>query len=361
MSDQSTRAPIRVIGVGFDHMHIGDQLRLARDHADAIVVGAIDSPDREAAPVLADLGLDVPVASPDDWDSLVDRVQPDVAFVCSTTAAHPEWVERLASRGVHTIVEKPMAFSLEEADAMVAAAEKAGVVLAVNWPLAWIPAHRTARRLVADGAIGTLEQVHFYDGNRGPLYHSHGKTALHPTTEDKERSWWYDPAAGGGSLRDYLGYGTTLATWFLDGELPTSITAVRFVPDGLRVDEQAIVIAQYSHGLSAFETRWGTHTDPWTLQPQPRCGFVLNGSRGSISSWDYDDGVTLHSDGTARRVELDPIPREDEDALSNLIAHLRTGRPLDGPMTTAVSRSGQLMVETALRSVESGRTERLDG
>ena len=47
--------------------------------------------------------------------------------------------------------------------------------------------------------------------------------------------------------------------------------------------------------LSKFETRWGTFTDPWTLQPQPKCGFVIVGSEGTISSYDYEEVIRVQT------------------------------------------------------------------
>ncbi len=344
----------RVVGVGFDHMHIGDQLALAFANPAAEVVGAFDASPARARTVLDDLGVDVPVFA--DLDELLEETVPEIAFVCSTTADHVKMVETLARHGVHMILEKPMADSNAAIEAMVAAARAAGVALTVNWPLAWVESHRTARRLVREGAIGRIEQVHFYDGNRGPLYHSHGKVELTPTVEAKAQSWWYQPESGGGSLRDYLGYGTTLGTWFRDGEMPSAVTAAWHIADGLKVDEQSVVIAHYADGLSVFETRWGTHTDPWTLQPDPRCGFVINGSEGSISSWDYDTEVTLHRGGAAERVPNDEIPAQERNALANLIAHLEDDRPLDGPMTAEISAAAQRITECAIQSARTGRT-----
>ena len=201
-----------------------------------------------------------------------------------------------------------------------------------------------------------MTEIQFYDGNRGPLYHSHGKIELTPTIEQKSQSWWYQPETGGGSMRDYLGYGTTLGAWFRDGEIPHSVTAATHVPDGLEVDEQSVVIGHYASGLSVFQTRWGTFSDHWTLQPQPHCGFVVNGTLGSISSWDYDDGVTVHSADGIERVPLDDILAEDKTALANTIAHLTTGRPLDAPLTIEMTHAGHRVVEAAVQSAEEGRT-----
>ena len=68
-----------------------------------------------------------------------------------------------------------------------------------------------------------MTEVHYYDGNRGPLYHGADKIEKEPTAEEKDASWFYKKAEGGGSLLDYLGYGTTLGTWYLDGEAPIEV------------------------------------------------------------------------------------------------------------------------------------------
>jgi predicted dehydrogenase len=346
---------LRVVGVGFDHMHIGDQLKTAMDHPCVEVVGAFDASRGRMESVLNDLGLDV--LATDDLDELIAATKPDIAFVCSTTAEHPGLVKKLAAAGIHCLLEKPFGDSLEAVDAMVTAADEFGVEVLVNWPLAWYPTHRTAQRLIADGTIGDVLQVHFYDGNRGPLKHGHAKVELTETEEGRAASWWYSKAAGGGSLRDYLGYGVTLGLWFRGGGLPNAVTSTWFIPEGLEVDEQSVTVAHYDTGLSVFETRWGTQSDPWTRQPQPKCGFVINGSKGSISTWDFDDGVTVQLDEReATRVGLDPIPAEDSNALANLVAHLTNGRPLDPPMTSHVSVLGHAIVEAAALSAESGTT-----
>ena len=155
--------------------------------------------------------------------------------------------------------------------------------------------------------------MHFYDGNRGPLYHLADKVEVTPEEVEaqKPNSWWYKKAAGGGSLLDYLGYGVTLGTWFMNGEAPIEVTCVVDETPGIEVDEHSVTVCRYGSGLSKFETRWGTFTDPWTLQPQPKCGFVIVGTDGTIASYDYDDHVTAADAGEARahvRVPADTLP-----------------------------------------------------
>ena len=67
----------------------------------------------------------------------------------------------------------------------------------------------------------------------------------------------YAPWSGGGSLLDYLGYGATLGTWFLNGEVPQEVTAVTWAAPGLEVDEHAICVLRYTRGHSRMAMRWG--------------------------------------------------------------------------------------------------------
>jgi predicted dehydrogenase len=349
----------RVAVIGLDHMHAGDQMALIEQLPSTVLVGVWD---RDAVR-LDQIGdeLRVPTSGRyGDLARLLSEQTPDIAVVCSTTKEHEDLASTLARAGVHVLLEKPFAFEVSEAERIVESARNAGVQVGVNWPLAWYPSHRTTYRLVSDGAIGRVTEVHYYDGNRGPLFHSHGKKTIEPEAARaiKDGSWWYDPEQGGGSLRDYLGYGATLATWFRGGELPIDVLARVHHAPGDRVDEQAVVVAGYSEALSTFQTRWGTFTDPWTHQPAPRCGFILVGAAGTITSWDYDDHVTLqtheHPEGVT--VPVDVIPDHESSGLANFVWCLSEGVPLYGPLSAETSLAGQRIVEAAIRSVETGTT-----
>ena len=173
----------------------------------------------------------------------------------------------IAPYGTNVLLEKPFAASLAEADRMAAAMAATGKLFAINWPLAWYPPHVTSKRLIDEGVIGKVIEVHYYDGNRGPFPHTDDDADPGSIAERKVSSWFYQEAKGGGSLLDYLGYGVTLGTWFQGGKAPLEVTTVVDRPAGLEVDEHSVSIARYEQGLSKFETRWGTFTDPWILQP----------------------------------------------------------------------------------------------
>ena len=348
----------RVVGIDFDHMHMGDNLRMAAGHAGARVVGICDAQRERMAGAVAEFGLGEGEVFT-DFRVCMERTKPDIVILCAATARHGEWVERLAPYGAHFLVEKPFAANLAEADRMVAALGP-GQLLAINWPMAWYATNRTAKRLLDEGAIGALLEVHYYDGNRGPLWHLAHKeeTTVAWVAAEKPRSWFYRESEGGGSLLDYLGYGATLGTWFHGGRKPLEVTAVVDVPAGLEVDEHSVTVARYAHGLSKFETRWGTFSDPWTHQPAPRCGFVLVGTEGTITSEDFQTAVRLQDrrrpEGVA--VPVDQAQAPDANPIQYLIHCLKQGLPVEGPLSPGMSRMGQQIVDTARQSAREKRT-----
>jgi glucose-fructose oxidoreductase len=352
----------RVAGVSFEHVHMGDLLRQVYEHPNAEIVGIADAHARRMQTAIGNFAIPSERVFT-DVEGCVAASAPDLVIVCSATARHADYVERLAPLGVHILVEKPFAASLAEADRMIAATAGSGKIMAINWPLAWYPSHVTAKRLVEAGSIGRVVEVHYYDGNRGPLYHVADKVVVDPAAAAAEKagSWLYSKAAGGGSLLDYLGYGVTLGTWFMNGRSPLEVTAVVDQPNGLEVDEHSITVCRYADGLSKFETRWGTFSDPWTQQPQPKCGFVLVGTEGTLSSYDFESVVRLQTRAAPaiREVSVDELAAPRRQPIEYVLHCLESGEAISGPLDPQLSRIGQQIVDAAVRSATEKRTVRL--
>lgn len=351
----------RIAGINFDHFHMGDLLRYGASHPRAEIVGISDETPERMEEAIRKLRLPRE-KSFTDCMACLEQTRPDIVILCPAASKHGEWVKKIAPYGAHVMVEKPFAASLKEADAMIAAMAP-GQRLMINWPLQWVASHRKAYALVAQGRIGEVTNVWHFGGNRGPLWHGadkEEKTAAQVARE-KPQSWFYKKAHGGGSLLDYLGYGTTLSTWYQGGRRPLEVTATVDEPQGLEVDEHSIVVARYEHGLSKFETRWGTFTDPWTIQPQPRCGFVVAGTEGTVSAYDYDDYVTVQTrkKPEPHRLAAPATRPPHQNPVQYLIHCLEKQAPLEGPVSLEISRIGQEIVDAAVRSAKSKRTVRL--
>jgi predicted dehydrogenase len=346
----------RIAGINFDHFHMGDLLRQTAEHAHADIVGISDEQPERLVDAQRNFGLsDAQVFT--DYRQCLEQTKPDIVVLCPAASKHGEWVEKVAPYGTHVIMEKPFAGSVAEADSMVSAMKAHGKLLAINWPLVWDAGQQTAHRLIQEGLIGEVMEFHHHGGNRGPLYHGADKIEKEPSAAEKSASWFYSKAQGGGALLDYMGYGTTLGTWHLGGRAPIEVNCSWHTTPGLEVDEHAVAIIRYSFGLSKSETRWGTFTDPWILQPQPKCGFVIKGTDGTISCYDYEPYITVQtrSKPEAHRMEADSISAPNRNPIEHVIHHLETGSPLIGPLRVDISRIGQQIVDAAFRSASERR------
>ena len=352
----------RIAGINFDHFHMGDLLRQAFEHVNAEIVGIADEHPNRMTEAIRNFGLREEQVYT-DYRECLERTQPDLVILCPAASRHGEWVAKVAPYGVHIIMEKPFAATLAEADAMVEAMKPTGKLLAINWPLVWYTGQQTAHRLIQEGAIGDVREFHHHGGNRGPLYHGADKTEKEPSAEEKAASWFYSKAQGGGSLLDYMGYGTTLGTWHLGGKVPLEVTCAWDQPEGLEVDEHSITVIRYAFGLSKTETRWGTFTDPWTHQPQPKCGFVIKGTEGTISCFDYEATIRVQTRSSPEGYDLpvDASAAPNRNAVEHVIHCLETGAPLIGPLSLEISRIGQQIVDTAYQSAQQKRTLPLMG
>ncbi|WP_225333194.1 Gfo/Idh/MocA family protein [Halomicrobium urmianum] len=120
-------------------------------------------------------------------DELLDAA--DGVVVCSTNAAHREWIERAGERGTHVLSEKPLAPTVDEARAAVEAAEDAGIRLGVAMPLRFSEPIRRAEDALAAGELGDLYAIS--GTNRGEM----------------PGGWFTDPEeSGGGAIMDHTAH-----------------------------------------------------------------------------------------------------------------------------------------------------------
>jgi predicted dehydrogenase len=96
------------------------------------------------------------VRAASDWQALVDDPKVEVVIIASPQDSHRPIAEAALALGKPVLCEKPLADTLENARAMAAAAEVAGVANMVGFNYIRTPASQFARKLLADGAIGKV-------------------------------------------------------------------------------------------------------------------------------------------------------------------------------------------------------------
>ncbi|MBV22089.1 MAG: glucose-fructose oxidoreductase [Parcubacteria group bacterium] len=349
----------RVAGINFDHLHMGDLLREVYNHAFAEIVGVCDFDQNKMQSAISNFNIPNNLVF-NNLDKCILETNPDLVITCPATADHANYLEKISKYPVHILIEKPFAPNTSEAKRMIESMKIHNKKLAINWPLAWYPCHVKAKKILEKGFIGELREVHFYDGNRGPLYHLADKIEVSEEEVEKKKkdSWWYKKELGGGSLLDYLGYGTTLGTWFFNGKKPETVTTITDKVPNIEVDQHSITICRYGKYLSKFETKWGTFSDPWTTQPQPKCGFVLVCEGGTISSYDFEKYISIQTkkNRDLEKIDVDELPVGKRSPVEYVLDCIENDKLIEGPLNPEFCLIGQRIVDTAYQSSFEGKT-----
>jgi predicted dehydrogenase len=239
------------------------------------------------------------------WQALVERDDIDLVDVCTPGHTHAEIAIAALEAGKHVLCEKPLANTVEEAEAMTRAAEKAaigGVRSMVGFTYRRVPAIGLARRLVAEGRLGTIHHVR--------------AQYLQDWIVDPEAplSWRLDKAqAGSGALGDIGAHIVDLTQHItadvigrVSGRLHTFVDERPMAAEhaGLSgtagsgrgpvtVDDAAVFLAEFRGGaLGVFEATRFAHGRKNAIR------IEVNGSAGSLA-FDFEDMNLLHFfDGT---------------------------------------------------------------
>ncbi len=146
-----------ICGLGFaGSVLMGPDLKA---HPDVEVVGACD-PNGE---VRERFGSEQKVPTYANLTDLLREAKPDAVYIASPHQFHAENVIEAACRGVHVIVEKPLTISLEDAERMAEAVEKAGIHLVVGPSRGNDPVVRAMRDIVLSGEVGKVAMVNVFD------------------------------------------------------------------------------------------------------------------------------------------------------------------------------------------------------
>jgi predicted dehydrogenase len=277
-----------------------------------------------------------------DYGEMLEHEELDAVMAYGTNRSTGELVEMAAARGLHVMIEKPMASSLAVADAMLVAARRAGVLLMVNWPTAWSRPVRHAETLVAQGAIGRVWQLKWRGGHCGPQ-----ELGCNPYFCE----WLFDPEENGaGALFDYLGYGASMARLFIGR--PTGVFAIagRLVKQYIPVDDNAVVALEYHDANAVIECTW---TEP--VSGRPPHDLVLYGTEGVLVAG--RDGVTVctRDDREGRVHEPPELEAPRRNGPEYFVDCIRSGGPVEGMCSPENSHDAQQVMEAARLSVLTGQ------
>jgi predicted dehydrogenase len=288
---------MRIAVLSFAHGHAEGYLERLAAMPGVEVAGT--DPDAEAGDERRGRALAERLGIPylEDYDAAM-RWSPDGVVVCAENTRHRRLVELAAAGGAWILCEKPLATSVDDARAMSAAAQRAGVGLMVAYPVRFSSAFQSLRRRVVSGELGDVLGI--VGTNNGKL--------------PADRSWFTDPVlSGGGALIDHVVHCADL----IDALLPQRAVSVYAAANRILhprlstgVETAGIVTVEYEGGIIA------TIDSSWS-QPD------------SASTW---GGLTLEVTTERGAVRVAPFAARVEGFDDAGAVWLPYGEDLDGAM-----------------------------
>lgn len=266
--------PLRIGIIGLVHGHVEGLLWQATQRDDLKIVG-IYEPDRALFDRLAAKYKLDPSLYHASLDEMLDAAKPEAVSVMTSIKDHRLAAEACAPRGVHMLVEKPLAFSNDDASRIAELARAHRILVLTNYETSWYASIREAQRLVESGERSPIRKMIFRHGHKGPK-------EIGCTPEFL--NWLTDPDQnGGGAIVDFGCYGAILSTWLMHGERPISVvaSATTLKPSVYpRVDDDATIIVTYPSATTTIQASWA-----WTHDNKETDIYT---ERGSIHAGKWD-------------------------------------------------------------------------
>ena len=335
-------APLRVVILGMVHGHVEGFLSSSLHRPDIQIVGIAEPDPAVAARYAAQFKLDKSLLFA-DAEQMIRQTHPQAALVYTNTFDQRKAVELCARYGVHVMMEKPLAVSLEDARAIEKAAQQGKIQVLVNYETTWYRSNRAVYDLVHENALGPIRKIVVHDGHEGPKEINVAPEFL---------AWLADPRLnGGGALFDFGCYGANLATWLMDGARPTSVTAVtqHIKPDVYpHVDDEATIIVTYPHAQAIIQASWNWPFGRKDMEVYGKTGYAITVER---------DNIRVRRPGEPEREEAaKPVPSPEEDSLAYLRAVVLNGLQPAGLSSLPTNIVVTEILDAARQSAASGKT-----
>jgi len=338
-----TKHPLRVAIAGLVHGHADGFFSHSLNRPEIQIV-AIAEPDRALFDrYAAKFHLD-PSLYHLDLDETLRVIKPQAVLAYTSTYDHRKVVELCAHYSIPIMMEKPLAVSYEDAEAIARAARAGKIQVLVNYETSWYPSNHEAYELVRSGTIGDVRKVVVHDGHEGPQ---------EINVQAEFFKWLTDPKLNGaGALFDFGCYGADLMTWLMDGERPLTVTAItqQIKPDIYpHVDDEATIVLTYSKAQAILQASWN-----W---PYARKDMEVYGRTGSVITIAANDiTVRLPHQAQSTTRAAAPIPAPYGDSLTYLRAVVLDGAKPDDLSSLKTNLIVTEILDAARRSAESGKT-----
>jgi len=247
----------------------------------------------------------------------------NAVYVAAPNHVHRPLVEAAAAAGLNVLCEKPMATTMADARAMVAACERAGVRYGTAFDQRFHAAHQLLRDLIGGGRLGTVTAIRI-------VYACWLPAAWAPDGASHD-NWRIDPRrAGGGALIDLAPHGLDLAAFLLDERLTDIAAMGQARVQAYDVEDGAVLMARSETG--ALVQLHVAYNCPDAL---PRRRLEVVGTRGQVVAIDTmgqtPGGTVTFTDAVTGQSTAVPVPGADRSPFLNQVEAFAAGQyPFSG-------------------------------
>lgn len=330
--------------ISFAHGHVNMYADAMKNFTDAKIVAAWDNNRERGQTQCAKFDI----TYEPDLDVLLRREDIDAVFVTSPTNQHAQHVIAAAQAGKHVMLQKPMALTLEDCDAIIAAVHQYGIKFSMCYQMRADPMNQKMKALIDEGAVGKIAIVrrrHAINGLLNPDFARPG-------------NWHIDPVQNMGMFMDDASHAADWFYWMLGR--PTSVIAeIDNVVTEIAPDDNGVAVFRFakkemgillnSSTMLAAEATTEIYGDkgviiqnygdlPSSLITPPAGTSCLKLFRAGASDWErFDFPFVPHSS------RIRDVPRPLVDYLKG------QGEPL------ATAEEGKICIEMILGAYESAR------
>ena len=332
--------------IGLTHTHVHGILGI-KDRGDIDIVGIVET-NRELAQRYADqyhFSMDLVYNT---MDEMIAKKHPEAVTAFGSIYEHLGVVATCAPKGIHVMVEKPLAVNLDHAKKMEALAKKYKIKLLTNYETTWYPSNKESYDLVKEGKIGDLRKVVVHDGHRGPK-------KIGVNSEFLE--WLTDPVLnGGGAITDFGCYGVNLMTWLMEGKKPKTVTAITQQlqkENNPKVDDESTILLTYDTANATIQGSWN-----W---PIGRKDMEIYGLTGAIYADNKNDVRVRMAEGYDGFIEnghkATALPAPYNDPFAFFAAVIRDEIVLK-PYDLSSLENNMIVMEILDAAIKSSKTNR---
>lgn len=265
--------------------------------------------------------------------------KPDGVLVCSENNKHRPLVELAAGAGVHVLCEKPLATTLADAQAIIAACQAAGVILMTAFPMRFSAPLLEVKAQLANGSLGSVYALNTTNQGQMPIAH---------------RRWFVDKElAGGGAVMDHTVHLADILRWYFDTEITEVYAQTNHILHADTVDVETGSLLLLTLGNGAFASLDCSWSKPLNYPTWGGLTMELISERGLTVVDAFSQNLNIYNQSKSSHRWAYWGSDANQAMIEEFVAAIREQRP---PQVTG--EDGYKALEVALAAYQSAETGR---